>query len=328
MEEYKSGNPILLDPIKIIDGYLDKSDWRVKENSTSQFSLGGLNGYITSTISANYWLNKLYPEEIAKGHKSCDYHIHDLQLLSGYCFGWSIKDFLEEGLNGVRNRVSSKPPKHLNSALSQIINIMGIFSNEAAGAQAFNNFDTHLSAFIKKDNLSDAEIKQALQNYCFNINIPSRWAGQAPFTNITLDLVVPNKLRDEHPIIGKKKMPFTYGECQEEMNRFNKIFFELMEQGDGDGNIFQYPIPNICCTKEFFDILPKDLEEVLYRITAKYGIPYFSNYCGNTGQSSDDVLAMCSVHPDTIIDVELEEDVVEYKGKFYTLDQAKELKII
>jgi ribonucleoside-triphosphate reductase len=292
-DSYKSGQPNLLDPIKITDDYLENRDWRRAENSTSQFSLGGLNGHLSGTITANYWLGKIYPEEIANAHRSCDLHIHDLAGLSPYCAGWSIKEFLEEGLNGVKGRIDSLPPKHLSSAMYQIINIMGIFSNEWMGAQAFNNFDTHLSAFVKKDNLSDKEIEQCIQAYLWNINIPSRWAGQAPFTNVTFDLTPPKSLKDLNPIICKKKMSFTYGDLQPEMDRFNKIFFKVLEQGDSSGNIFQYPIPNICCTKEFFEHLNPEVEESLYKITAKYGIPYFSNYCGNTGQSQDDILAMC-----------------------------------
>jgi ribonucleoside-triphosphate reductase len=292
-DNYNSGQPSLLDPVKITDDYLNNSDWRRYENSTSAFCLGGLNGHLSGTITANYWLSKIYPEEISSAHKSCDLHIHDLAGLSPYCAGWGIKEILEEGLNGVRGRIDSDPPKHLTSAMYQIINYMGIMSNEWMGAQAFNNFDTHLAAFIKKDNLSDKEIEQAIQAYLWNINIPSRWAGQAPFTNITFDLKVPNALKEIHPIIGKKKMPFTYGELQPEIDRFNKTFFKIMEKGDAMGNIFQYPIPNICCTKEFFETLDPEVEEGIYTIASKYGIPYFSNYCGNTGQSTDDILAMC-----------------------------------
>jgi ribonucleoside-triphosphate reductase len=292
-DNYKSGQLNLLDPIKITDDYLEIRDWRVHENSTSQFSLGGLNGHLSGTITANYWLDKIYTDEIANAHKSCDLHIHDLAGLSAYCAGWSIKDFLEEGLNGVRGRIDSCPPKHLNSAMYQIINIMGIFSNEWMGAQAFNNFDTHLAAFIKKDEMSDKEIEQAIQAYLWNINIPSRWAGQAPFTNITFDLKVPASLKDLNPIIGKKKMSFTYGDLQPDMDRFNKIFFKVMEKGDASGNIFQYPIPNISCTKDFFESIDPEVEEGIYKISQRYGIPYFSNYCGNTGQTQDDILSMC-----------------------------------
>jgi ribonucleoside-triphosphate reductase len=328
MADYNSGQPNLLDPVKIVDDYLENKDWRRLENSTSSFCLGGLNGHLSGTVTANYWLNKIYSEEISSAHKSCDFHIHDLAGLSAYCAGWSLKEILEEGLNGVRGRIDSDPPRHLSSAMYQVINFMGIMSNEWMGAQAFNNFDTHLAAFIKKDNLSDEEIEQCVQAYLWNINIPSRWAGQAPFTNVTFDLMIPKSLKDVHPNIGKKKMTFTYGDLQPEINRFNKIFFKVMEKGDASGNIFQYPIPNICCTKEFFENLDSEVEEGIYRIAAKYGIPYFSNYAGNTGQSQEDVLSMCSLHPETLIEVELEEDIVEYDGKFYSIQEAKKLKII
>jgi ribonucleoside-triphosphate reductase len=294
MADYSSsGQPTLIDPIKVTDDYLENKDWRRRENSTSSFSLGALNNHLSGTISANYWLNKIYYSEISNAHRSCDLHLHDLAGISAYCAGWSIKDFLEEGMNGVKGKIDSAPPKHLNSAMYQIINLLGIFSNEWMGAQALNNFDTHLAAFIKKDNLSDEEITQCTQAFLWNLNVPSRWAGQAPFTNITLDLIVPEKLRDEHPLIGKKKMPFTYGDLQPEMNRLNKIFFRVMSKGDSNGNIFQYPIPNICCTKDFFENIDPEVEEGVYSIAAKYGIPYFSNYAGNTGQSPSDVLSMC-----------------------------------
>jgi ribonucleoside-triphosphate reductase len=270
----------------------------------------------------------VYCMNVEDNHNFLIKHLNK-KLVVKNCAGWSIKEFLEQGMNGVRGRIDSSPPKHLTSAMYQIINIMGVFSNEWMGAQAFNNFDTHLAAFIKKDNLSEPEIEQAVQCYLWNINVPSRWAGQAPFTNITFDLKVPNSLKEIHPIIGKKKMCFTYGDLQPEIDKFNKIFFKVMEKGDALGNIFQYPIPNICCTKEFFENLDPEVEEGIYKIASKYGIPYFSNYCGNTDQSQDDILAMCSVHPSTLIEVELEEDIVEDEnGNFYTIEEAKKLRLI
>jgi ribonucleoside-triphosphate reductase len=242
---------------------------------------------------ANYWLNKVYPKEIADAHKNCDYHIHDLSFYGGYCAGWSLRELLEEGLGGVPTKITSGPAHHLSTAIQQCVNFLGILQNEWAGAQAFSSFDTYLSPFIKKDSLSYKEVRQALQFFIYGINTPSRWGGQAPFSNITLDFVPPEDLKDKNPIIGGKKMTFTYADCQEEMNLFNKAFLTLFEEGDYIGNTFQYPIVTVNCTKEFFEKINPEVEELLYKITGKYGIPYFSNFIGNKDMEPSSTRSMC-----------------------------------
>jgi len=224
--------PVTIDPLIVTDSYLDKVDWRVRENSTSNYSIGGLILHQTSTISSQYWLNKVYPSDVRNAHKSCDFHIHDLQLLAAYCAGWSIATILEEGLGGVRGKINSGPPRHLNTAVQQLVNFLGILQNEWNGAQALNGFDTYLAPFVRKDNMGYDEIKQCMQFFCFSINTPSRWGSQAPFSNITLDLTVPEDLKAKNPIIGGKKQCFTYGDLQKEMNLLNKVFFDVFEAGD------------------------------------------------------------------------------------------------
>lgn len=320
-------NPITVDPIALTDAYLEKLDWRVKENSTSTYSIGGLILHQSGTISANYWLNKVYPDEISNAHKSCDIHIHDLQFLGAYCAGWSIKTILEEGVGGVIGKVNSGPPKHLNTAVQQIVNFLGILQNEWNGAQALNSFDTYLAPFIRKDKMTYEEVKQCCQFFLFSVCIPSRWGSQAPFSNITLDIFVPDDLKDQKPKIGGKVLNFTYGDLQEEMNLLNKALFDVFEKGDYSGNIFQYPIPTLNCTKKFFEEMDSEVEERIYKLTAKFGSFYFSNFI-NSDMDPSEVRSMCSIHPDSIIDVELEEDIIEYEGNFYTIKQAKNKNLI
>jgi len=284
--------PVTIDPILITDSYLEKQDWRIKENSTSNYSVGGLILHQSGTISANYWLNKVYSTDVKMAHQSCDFHIHDLQLLAAYCAGWSIATVLEEGLGKVRGKIDSGPPKHLNTAVQQLVNFLGILQNEWNGAQAFNGFDTYLAPFIRKDNMSYEEVKQCMQFFCFSINTPSRWGSQSPFSNITLDLTVPADLKDKHPIIGGRKQQFTYGELQNEMNLINKAFFDVFETGDYSGNIFQYPIPTLNCTPDFFEKLDPEIEERIYRLTCKFGSFYFSNFV-NTDMKPEDARSMC-----------------------------------
>jgi ribonucleoside-triphosphate reductase len=284
--------PVTIDPLQIVDAYLDKNSWRVKENSTSNYSVGGLILHEAGAISSSYWLNKVYSTEAANAHKNCDFHIHDLQLLAAYCAGWSIQTFLEEGINGVHGKVQSGPAKHLGTAVQQLVNILGILQNEWNGAQALNGFDTYLAPFLKKDNMSDAEVKQCLQYFLFSINTPSRWGSQAPFSNVTLDIFIPEDLKDKNPILGGRKQNFTYGDCQAEVNRFNKIFFEVYEQGDYLGNIFQYPIPTLNCTKQFFEDLDPEVEERIYKLTGKFGVFYFSNFI-NTDMDPSATRSMC-----------------------------------
>jgi ribonucleoside-triphosphate reductase len=284
--------PNFIDPLMIVDSYIDRLSWRVHENSTSNYSIGGLILHEAGVISSNYWLNKVYSLEAANAHKNCDFHIHDLQLLAAYCAGWSISTFLEEGVTGVHGKVNCGPAKHLGTAVQQLVNILGILQNEWNGAQALNGFDTYLAPFIKKDSMSDAEIRQCLQYFLFSINTPSRWGSQSPFSNVTLDIFVPKDLRDKNPILGGRKQSFTYGDCQTEVNRFNKVFFELYEHGDYLGNTFQYPIPTINCTKQFFEEIDSEVEELIYRLTGKFGVFYFSNFI-NTDMNTEDVRSMC-----------------------------------
>lgn len=276
--------------VGLVDQYLEQTDWQVKESSNSTFSLQGLNNYISSEISKVYWLNKLYPNEIKVRHLSGDFHIHDLGLISVYCVGWDLFDLLSEGFKGVQGKVESRPAKHLRSALGQIVNFFYTLQGEAAGAQAFSNFDTLLAPFIKYDGLTYTEVKQALQEFVFNVNVPTRVGFQSPFTNVTLDLTVPSYYANQSVIIGGEMQDRTYGEFQEEMNMFNKAFLEVMKEGDAKGRVFTFPIPTYNITKDF-NWENADLD-VLWEVTAKYGVPYFSNFV-NSDMSPEDARSMC-----------------------------------
>ncbi len=276
--------------INLIDNYLEKLDWKVKENSNMAYSLQGLNNYIASEVSKIYWLNKIYPPEIQKAHINGDYHIHDLGLISVYCVGWDLKDLLMVGFKGAKGKVESKPAKHLRSALGQIVNFFYTLQGEAAGAQAFSNFDTLLAPFIYYDKLSYKEVKQALQEFIYNVNIPTRVGFQTPFTNITMDLVVPSIYADTPVIVNGELQKETYSEFQEEMNILNKAFLDVMSDGDAKGRVFTFPIPTYNITKDF-DWQNPVLED-LWASTAKYGIPYFSNFV-NSDMSPDDARSMC-----------------------------------
>lgn len=276
--------------VDLVDRYLDRADWQVKENSNMAFSLQGLNNYIASEISKTYWLDKIYPKEIKEAHSSGDFHIHDLNLLSVYCVGWDLYDLLLRGFGGVSGKVQSKPPKHFRSALGQMVNFFYTLQGEAAGAQAFSNVDTLLAPFIWYDHLSYEEIKQALQEFVFNVNIPTRVGFQTPFTNITLDLTVPSHYKTQRVIRGGVKEKETYAEFQREMDIFNRAFLEVMSEGDASGRVFTFPIPTYNITKDF----DWDNERVanLWESSAKYGIPYFSNFI-NSDMSPDDARSMC-----------------------------------
>lgn len=281
---------LMIDINTTMDGYLGQSDWRVNENSNVNFSLGGLILHNSGTITANYWLKNVYPADIAKAHINADFHIHDLSMFSGYCAGWSLRQLIEEGLGGVRDKIKSKPAKHLMTLVQQIVNFLGVMQNEWAGAQAFSSFDTYLAPFIKTDDLSENEVKQALQSFLFGVNTPSRWGSQAPFTNITLDWVVPEDLKYMPAVVGGQEQDFTYGDCQKEMDVINKVFIELMLEGDADGRGFQYPIPTYNITKDFnWDT---DNARLLFAMTAKYGTPYFQNFI-NSSLDPGDVRSMC-----------------------------------
>ncbi|MCD6146891.1 MAG: ribonucleoside triphosphate reductase [Thermoplasmata archaeon] len=276
--------------IDLVDKYIEKKDWQVNENSNMTFSLQGLNNYISSEISKVYWLNKIYPQEIREAYLNGDFHIHDLGLLSVYCVGWDLFDLLTEGFRGVSGKIESKPAKHFQSILGQVVNFFYTLQGESAGAQAFSNFDTLLAPFIRYDGLSYNDVKQALQGFIFNMNVPTRVGFQTPFTNITLDLTVPSYYANQGVIIGGKMQNETYGDFQEEMDIFNRAFFEIMKEGDARGRVFTFPIPTYNITKSF-DWDDKNIEG-LWEITAKYGIPYFSNFI-NSDMDPEDARSMC-----------------------------------
>lgn len=281
---------VLIDVEHTIDEYLNQSDWRVNANANQGYSLGGLILNASGKIIANYWLNKVYSERVRVAHVEGDMHIHDLDMFSGYCAGWSLRQLLEEGFNGVPGKTESLPPKHLESALSQMVNFLGTLQNEWAGAQAFSSFDTYLAPYVKIDNLSYKEVKQAIQQFVFNLNVPSRWGTQTPFTNITLDWVCPEDMKTRKPYIGKKDCDFRYGDCQKEMDAINKAFIEVMTEGDANGRIFTFPIPTYNITKDFG--WENKNAQMLFEMTAKFGIPYFQNFI-NSDLDPSDVRSMC-----------------------------------
>jgi len=276
--------------VDLIDSYLARADWRVKENSNMAYSLQGLNNYISSEISKVYWLNKIYPAEVREAHDSGALHIHDLGLLSVYCVGWDLQDLLRSGFKGVAGKSESLPAKHFRTALGQIVNFFYTLQGEAAGAQAFSSFDTLLAPFVRYDKLTYKEVKQALQEFVFNVNVPTRVGFQTPFTNITMDLIAPSTVANENVVIGGKDMPETYADFQEEMDMINNAFLEVMTQGDAKGRVFTFPIPTYNVSKDF-DWERPGLEK-LWEVTAKYGIPYFANFV-NSDMSPDDARSMC-----------------------------------
>ncbi|MBO7156005.1 MAG: ribonucleoside triphosphate reductase [Clostridia bacterium] len=281
----------LLDYKKVIDDYLSVSDWRVKENSTVTYSVGGLILSNSGAITANYWLSEVYDEEIANAHRKADIHIHDMSMLSGYCAGWSLRQLIKEGLGGVTGKITSSPAKHLSTLCNQMVHFLGIMQNEWAGAQAYSSFDTYLAPFVKVDNLSYYEVKKCIQSFVYGVNIPSRWGTQAPFSNITLDWVVPNDLAELNAIVGGEEMNFKYKDCKKEMDMINNAFIETMIQGDANGRGFQYPIPTYSITRDF-DWSETENNKLLFEMTAKYGTPYFSNYI-NSDMEPSDVRSMC-----------------------------------
>jgi len=289
-EQLRKTNELVRDGIDLMDDYIQKLDWRVNENSNMSYSLQGLNNHISSTISALYWLEKIYPKEVANAHKEGELHIHDLGMLSVYCCGWDLENLLLEGLGGVTGKIESRPPMHLRTALGQIVNYFYTLQGEAAGAQAFSSFDTYLAPYIRYDDLSYDEVKQALQEFIFNVNVPTRVGFQTPFTNVTMDLICPKTMKDDCVIIGGKRMKETYKEFQREMDMFNTAFAEIMMAGDSNGRIFTVPIPTYNITKDFDWDNPK-LEKI-WEMTAKYGIPYFSNFI-NSDMDPSDARSMC-----------------------------------
>ena len=275
----------------LVDNYLQINDWRVKENSTVTYSVGGLILSNSGAITANYWLSEVYDDEIAEAHRTAAIHIHDLSMLTGYCAGWSLKQLIQEGLGGIPGKITSSPANHLSTLCNQMVNFLGIMQNEWAGAQAFSSFDTYLAPFVKVDNLSYKEVKQCVQSFIYGVNTPSRWGTQAPFTNITLDWVCPPDMKNLNAIVGGKELDFTYADCQKEMDMVNKAFIETMIEGDANGRGFQYPIPTYSITSDF-DWSETENNKLLFEMTAKYGTPYFSNYI-NSDMEPSDVRSMC-----------------------------------
>ncbi|MDR1144337.1 MAG: ribonucleoside triphosphate reductase [Spirochaetaceae bacterium] len=289
-EAMRDAKRLMLDIDSTMDGYLKQSDWRVNENANVNYSLGGLILHNSGSITANYWLKNIYTPEIADAHRNADFHIHDLSMFSGYCAGWSLRQLIAEGLGGVPDKITSTPAQHLSTLMQQAVNFLGCLQNEWAGAQAFSSFDTYIAPFLKADKLSDKEVKQCLQSFIFGVNTPSRWGCQAPFTNITLDWTCPADLKDRKAVVGGVETDFCYGDCREEMDRVNRIFIELMLEGDANGRGFQYPIPTYNITADF------DWESgnarSLFEMTSRYGTPYFQNFV-NSDLDPGDVRSMC-----------------------------------
>lgn len=279
-----------VDAIKTVDEYIDRSDWRVNANANQGYSLGGMILNIAGKVTANYWLHKIYPERVRRAHMDGAVHIHDLDMFSGYCAGWSLRQLLIEGFNGVPGKVESAPAKHFDTALSQMVNFLGTLQNEWAGAQAFSSFDTFLAPYVKLDKLNYDEVRQGIQQFVFNLNVPSRWGMQTPFTNITLDWNCPEDMREQKPIVGGREQSFSYADCQPEMDIINKAFIDVMSAGDHKGRIFTFPIPTYNITKDFNWDHPN--AQGLFEMTAKYGIPYFQNFM-NSSLNPSDVRSMC-----------------------------------
>ncbi len=290
-EKARNISMTMLDYKQLVNSYVDSIDWRVKENSTVTYSVGGLILSNSGAITANYWLSEIYDEEIANAHRNCDMHIHDLSMLTGYCAGWSLKQLILEGLGGVKGKITSAPAKHLSTLCNQMVNFLGIMQNEWAGAQAFSSFDTYLAPFVREDGLSYKQVKQCIQSFIYGVNTPSRWGTQAPFSNITLDWTVPEDMADQYCVVGGKELDYKYSDCKEQMDMINKAFIEVMLEGDANGRGFQYPIPTYSITKDF-DFSDSENNKLLFDMTAKYGTPYFSNYV-NSDMKPSDIRSMC-----------------------------------
>ena len=303
-----------------INEYLQQLDWRVNANANQGYSLGGLILNVSGKVVANYWLNYIYPPEIGRAHREADFHIHDLDMLSGYCAGWSLRTLLTEGLNGVPGKVEAGAPKHLSSATGQIVNFLGTMQNEWAGAQAFSSFDTYLAPFIKKDNVPYEEVRQHIQELIYNLNVPSRWGTQTPFTNLTFDWTCPEDLRDQHPIIAGEEMPFTYGDCKREMDMINRAYIEVMIQGDAKGRVFTFPIPTYNITPDFdWD---SENADRLFAMTAKYGLPYFQNFI-NSELKPNMIRSMCCR-----LQLDLRELLKRGNGLFGSAEQTGSLGVV
>ena len=290
-EKVRNMKSTILDYKEIVNSYVKVEDWRVKENSTVTYSVGGLILSNSGAVTANYWLSEIYDEEIAEAHRNADIHIHDLSMLTGYCAGWSLKQLIQEGLRGIEGKITSAPARHLSVLCNQMVNFLGIMQNEWAGAQAFSSFDTYLAPFVKADHLTYPEVKKCIESFIYGVNTPSRWGTQAPFSNITLDWTVPDDLAELPAIVGGKNMDFKYKDCKKEMDMINRAFIETMIEGDANGRGFQYPIPTYSITSDF-DWSDTENNRLLFEMTSKYGTPYFSNYI-NSDMEPSDVRSMC-----------------------------------
>ncbi len=310
----------LVDVAQAVNEYLEREDWRVAANANQGYSLGGLILNSAGKMIANYWLNHVYPPEIGQAHREADIHIHDLDMLSGYCAGWSLRTLLHEGLNGVPGKVEAGPPRHMSSAVGQIVNFLGTLQNEWAGAQAFSSFDTYMAPFIRKDRLDYAQVRQYIQELIYNLNVPSRWGTQTPFTNLTFDWVCPEDLREQVPVIGGEEMPFTYGDLQMEMDLINRAYIEVMTEGDARGRVFTFPIPTYNITPDFS--WESENAERLFAMTAKYGLPYFQNFV-NSELSPNMVRSMCCR-----LQLDLRELLKRGNGLFGSAEQTGSLGVV
>jgi ribonucleoside-triphosphate reductase len=310
----------VIDVVGSVDEYVNQEDWRVKANANQGYSLGGLILNVAGKVTANYWLSHVYPAEVGQAHREADIHIHDLDMLSGYCAGWSLRTLLREGLNGVPGRVEASPPVHMSSAVGQIVNFLGTLQNEWAGAQAFSSFDTYMAPFVRKDSMTYAEVKQNIQELIYNLNVPSRWGTQTPFTNLTFDWVCPEDLRTHVPVIGGKEVDFTYGDLQHEMDMINRAYIEVMTQGDEKGRVFTFPIPTYNISADF----PWDSEnsELLFAMTAKYGLPYFQNFV-NSELKPNMIRSMCCR-----LQLDLRELLKRGNGLFGSAEQTGSLGVV
>ena len=309
-----------VDVIRSIDEYLRQQDWRVNANANQGYSLGGLILNTSGKLIANYWLSHVYPETVGQAHRQGDLHIHDLDMLSGYCAGWSLRTLLNEGLNGVPGKIESGPPRHMSSAVGQIVNFLGTLQNEWAGAQAFSSFDTYMAPFVRKDALSYAEVRQSIQELIFNLNVPSRWGTQTPFTNLTFDWVCPEDLRDQVPVIGGAEMSFTYGELQAEMDMINRAYIDVMTTGDAKGRVFTFPIPTYNITPDFS--WESENAAALFEMTAKYGLPYFQNFI-NSELKPNMIRSMCCR-----LQLDLRELLKRGNGLFGSAEQTGSLGVV
>ncbi|QBJ79778.1 ribonucleoside triphosphate reductase [Aquitalea sp. USM4] len=313
-------NTVLLNPLATLDEYLSRADWRVSANANQGYSLGGMILNAAGKLTANYWLDGIYPPEVAQAHREADFHLHDLDVLAGYCAGWSLRQLLHEGFNGVPGRVESAPPRHLSAALGQMVNFLGTLQNEWAGAQAFSSVDTYLAPFLKRDGLDDAALEQAMQEFVYNLNVPSRWGTQTPFTNLTFDWTCPADLAPQIPLIAGEEMPFCYGDCQPEMDRINRAFLRVMGAGDAHGRAFTFPIPTYNITPDFdWDSANADL---LFDLTARYGLPYFQNFL-NSDLEPQMVRSMCCR-----LQLDLRELLKRGNGLFGSAEQTGSLGVV